>query len=284
MFGSGSKIIKNRESKIYTRLKWIANTPVTKIIVGFAVCIIFMLSLKNLLINFSDEAAKTPSWQFLFRAAMNIGIYWLIFRFWEKRKISEISLKRLNLNGALSVIFGFFLISFVVLILYILGNYSNVSFAGAGILVLIIVELFAASVFEEVLLRGIVFRITEKSLNTIWALIISSVLFSILHMANSGFNLASFISLMLIGGVLGLIYSLTKNIWSVIFVHLGWNFAQAFYGLKISGRVFEGMADNELTGPLWLTGGEFGLENSYITIVLLAIVFAVLYRKHLVKI
>ena len=272
------------ESKFFNQLKWIANTPLTKIILGFAVCMIFMLSFKNLLINFSNEAAKTPSWQFLLRAAVNIGIYWLIFRFWEKRKISEISLSKFHLNGALSLIFGFFLISFVILIVYISGNYSNVSFAGAGILVLIFVELFAASVFEEVLLRGIVFRITEETLNTIWALIISSVLFSILHMANSGFDLVSFISLMILGGVFGIIYSITKNIWSVIFVHLGWNFAQAFYGLKISGRVFEGMADNELTGPLWLTGGEFGLENSCITIVLLAIVFAVLYRKHLVKI
>jgi len=208
----------------------------------------------------------------------------VIFRFWEKREISEISLKRIHINGILSLSAGFLLISSVILILYISGNYSIISFTGGGLLVFVFIELFAASVFEEVLLRGIVFRITEENLNTVWALVISSVLFSILHLANSGFNLVSLISLMLIGGLLGIIYSYTKNIWSVIFVHLGWNFAQAFYGLTISGKVFEGIPRSELSGPLWLTGGEFGLENSYITIGLLAIVFIVLYRKHYVKI
>jgi len=270
--------VKCMKSKISTQLKWLVNTPVTRIVVSFAVCMTFMLLFKEFLRMF-DSSEETQPWQYLLRAAANIGIYWIIFRFWEKRSILEISFKKFHLNGIIGLISGFLLISSVVLSLYFSGYYTIVSFTDGNLLLFIFIELFAASVLEEVLLRGIIFRITEENLNTVWALVISSVIYSLLHLSNSGFDVTSFISLMLLGLFLGIIYSFTKNIWSVIFVHLGWNFAQVFYGLKISGRATQGLVNSQLSGHLWLTGGEFGLENSYITIGLLMIAIIFLYKR-----
>ena len=226
--------IKNN-SKLIIKIKWLANTPVLRIIVGFALCMVIMLMFKQLLFNLFLEPGvdtETPSWQFLLRGAANIGLYWLIYRFWEKRKVSEISLKKIHFNGLLSLLFGFLLISFVLFVFWISGNFIIVSSTGGSMLLALFIHLLSASIFEEVLLRGIIFRITENSLNTVWAIIISSIIFSALHLSNGGFNIVSFISLMGLGALLGIIYSLTKILWSVIFVHLGWNFAQGFFGLK----------------------------------------------------
>ncbi len=267
------------KSKLLKKIKWAFNSPLSRIILGFVTCMIFMLAFKEFLRLFEDNGDTRP-WQFLLRAAVNIGIYWLIFRFWEKRKITEISLKNFHLNGVLGLLFGISIISVVVLILLISGNYSILSINKEHMLMYLFIELFAASIFEEVLFRGIIYRIMEKSLNTIWAIIISSLLFSIIHIANSGFDITSFISLMLGGAILGITYTLTKNLWSVIFIHLGWNFAQGFFGLSISGKYFTSFFKAEVTGQTWLTGGAFGLENSYITIALLALVFTYLYRKY----
>ena len=109
-----------------TKLEKIINAPLIRIILGFVVIMTFMLTFKELLRIF-ENYGETKPWQFLLRASINIGIYWLMFKMLEKRKVTEISLNKFHLNGLLSLIMGFTLISIVVLILLLNGNYSILS-------------------------------------------------------------------------------------------------------------------------------------------------------------
>ena len=49
--------------------------------------------------------------------------------------------------------------------------------------------------------------------------------------------------------------------------HAGWNFAQGgIFGVSVSGTGATGILQSTLTGPVWLSGGEFGAEASVVAI------------------
>jgi uncharacterized protein len=70
----------------------------------------------------------------------------------------------------------------------------------------------------------------------------------------------------------------TKRIWIPYFFHIGWNFAQPFYGSNLTGATdFGTIIQSKFTGPEILTGGAFGIEGSIFTLSFLLIIGIVLY-------
>ena len=112
----------------------------------------------------------------------------------------------------------------------------------------------------------------EKS-NKIVAIVVSSSLFGLLHMFNSGFSMQSLIDLILFG-VLETFYIIkTDNLWGAAGIHGAWNFAQGnIFGVLVSGST-TGSSLLQFApgnGPDWLTGGSFGVEGSIVcTLVML---------------
>ena len=63
--------------------------------------------------------------------------------------------------------------------------------------------------------------------------------------------------------MLGLAYSLARNLWFPIGIHFAWNFTQGgIFGAPISGFRFKSIFEFQLSGPEILTGGAFGPEAS----------------------
>lgn len=77
-----------------------------------------------------------------------------------------------------------------------------------------------APVIEEILMRGFVLGLSEKSLGAIKALLVSSLLFAILH-----FNMVQTLSAFVCGIILGLLYLKTKSVVCCIIAHCGYNLA-----------------------------------------------------------
>ena len=75
-----------------------------------------------------------------------------------------------------------------------------------------------------------------SSFNKYKALIISSILFSIMHGLNPNISLFSLFDLFLAGIVLDLSYINTKNLWFPIDMHLSWNLFQTLLGFNVSGQ------------------------------------------------
>lgn len=90
----------------------------------------------------------------------------------------------------------------------------------SGGLIFILISSLIASVLEEFFYRGFMFPFFQSKLNSVWAIIITSVFFGISHYANIG-NAYILVSLFIFYGfVLTLVRYLTKSLLPPIIVHI----------------------------------------------------------------
>jgi membrane protease YdiL (CAAX protease family) len=124
-----------------------------------------------------------------------------------------------------------------------------------------------AGVVEELLVRGLLFRLVWRAFGPIVAFLISAAAFGAGHLGNDHASLFAMICIALEAGVmLGAFYALTGRLWMSIGVHAAWNFAQGYlFGAFVSGEslgpsLIVSHADKGVAE--WLTGGPFGPEAS----------------------
>jgi hypothetical protein len=123
---------------------------------------------------------------------------------------------------------------------------------------------------EEIIARGILFRVVEDGLGSWAALAISALLFGFGHAANPNATLWSSVAIAIEAGILlGMAYAWTRSLWFVIGLHAAWNFTQgAILGIPVSGIDVKGLVDSQERGNAWISGGAFGAEGSLVTVVL----------------
>jgi len=135
----------------------------------------------------------------------------------------------------------------------------------------------AVAVTEELLFRGVLFRIAEERLGTWAALISTSLLFGSMHLFNENATLwGAFAITIAGGGMLTAAYVATRSLWVPIGLHFGWNFAQSgIFGNAGSGNAAtHGLLETSTSGSTWVTGGVFGPEASVYTVLLGVLVTA----------
>ena len=96
--------------------------------------------------------------------------------------------------------------------------------------------LFALAAVEEIVFRGVIFRIMEEWLGFHPALLISALLFGLAHLPTPGANLLSVISAVSGGIMMCLAFSLTRRLWLPVFMHAGWNFAQVLFAIVSNSK------------------------------------------------
>jgi uncharacterized protein len=167
-------------------------------------------------------------------------------------------------------LFGAVLFSIVVLELWALGSYHVVAIHSGQYLGVAAVLLLADAVFEEVLFRGVVFRLVEEWAGTWIALAVSAVIFGVVHAANPGATWISTLAIAVEAGVLlAAAFVVTRNLWLPIGLHFAWNFFEGpIYGTQVSGHVFfTSVLTARMAGPTILSGGAFGPEAGLAAIV-----------------
>jgi membrane protease YdiL (CAAX protease family) len=127
-----------------------------------------------------------------------------------------------------------------------------------------------AAVAEELMFRGVVFRLLEDTFGTVIALVASSLIFGAIHYTNPDGTVQGAVGIAIAASTLPAIYIATRSLWCCIGYHFAWNVAQGpLWGSIVSGT---GQQDSwlrvEWSGPEWLTGGQFGIEGSVPLIVL----------------
>ncbi|WP_203567376.1 CPBP family intramembrane glutamic endopeptidase [Aestuariimicrobium ganziense] len=140
-----------------------------------------------------------------------------------------------------------------------------------------------AGISEEILFRGIFHRFIERWLGTWGATAAAGLLFGLAHLGNPQATLWGAIAIAIEAGLLfGVLYSLTRSLWVVIGLHAGWNLVQGLvHGSVVSGSSGRGhgfLVSNP-KGPALLSGGNFGIEASLVTVVLLLLVTLWLARR-----
>ncbi|MEN2282147.1 type II CAAX endopeptidase family protein [Algoriphagus sp. SE2] len=121
--------------------------------------------------------------------------------------------------------------------------------------------------WEELAFRGIVLQNICKGLNLTWGVVLSILFFGLIHAGNPGSTVLSTVLIMLISTKLVYAYLKTEQLWLPIGLHLGWNFFQSsLFGFSSSGHSSPSLIKQMPLGLDWLSGGEFGVENSVLII------------------
>jgi len=202
-------------------------------------------------------------------------VYRAYVRLIEKRAVPELSRDGAPKEFSIGMLVGLGLVFVVVGLLWLLGCY-HVTGVGVWTTVFVILANDGAGAFvEEVLLRGVVFRISEERLGTWIAIGISVLIFALLHLASANATVTSVVVVGIEGGVLlSAAYVLTRRLWLAIGIHFAWDFAQDYvFGL---GRSADGLVRAQLTGPGLLSGGSAGIEGSILALILCLLVSAFL--------
>ncbi len=188
----------------------------------------------------------------------------------ERRRVTELSWQRGPRELLAGCALGAAIMLAVIGLLAALRLYRITGVAHWDVIITALVISFAAGVSEELLFRGVLFRITEDWLGSWWALALSATFFGSAHLANPHATMTAAVAIMIEAGVmLGAAYMLTRRLWLPIGIHAGWNFTQGgIFGVPVSGTAPHGLLDSTLTGPTWLSGGEFGAEASIIAVAL----------------
>lgn len=197
--------------------------------------------------------------------AVMTAVYRLLVRWMEQRSADELGSAHavpLTLGG---VAIGVLLFCAVIATLWVLRVASFHGFDTSNRLAVIAAVSAAAAIGEEIVFRGVVYRLFEEGFGTGVAVLLSGALFGLLHAGNKGATLESSLAIALEAGVLlASAYALTRSLWLPIGLHFGWNFTEGgIFGTSVSGGdTGGGLLNVRLVGPDALTGGAFGPEAS----------------------
>lgn len=267
----------------------IFNSPIIKIILALivfmAVVIIGQQIASKLLALTPLDKDYRNLIKGLFVSSAAVFSYILFFKKYDKRAITEFSTKGLGRNLIIGLLMGFTLQSLTILVMYLNGNYSIAAINPVSYILIPFAIMFTVAIIEEILVRGIIFRIIEEKLGTYTSLAISSVLFGAFHLINPNGTLISSICITTAGFLLGAAFIYSRNLWMPIALHFAWNFTQSgIYGAITSGNAkTNNLIEAKIQGPEFITGGEFGPEGSIQAILFCAlgtIIFIVLSHKN----
>jgi uncharacterized protein len=174
-------------------------------------------------------------------------------------------------NLFLGLLVGAVSIGFAALIPFSFGAISfqsNLSAGSSPILLTLSVTLLiftVVAVFEETLFRGYMLQTLSRAKLFSIGMILTSVLFASVHADNPGSNYFSLFNTFLAGIWFCIAYWKTRDLWFPTGIHLAWNWAQgSILGINVSGinnLATAPLLRSEDFGPVWLTGGGYGLEG-----------------------
>lgn len=195
--------------------------------------------------------------------------------------ISSLGFSLRNLQSFAGILLPPALIGIGTMILYWTNHLSWIAWGfEPQLLLAAVIFLFIISFTEEVIFRGYILQNLMQSFNRSIAVLISSFLFSCMHMGNPEMNVLSFANLFAAGMLLGAGYLYTRSLWFSVFFHFCWNFFQGpVLGYPVSGIKMDSMIQTSITGDEMITGGLFGFEGSVISLALILITFLVLIWK-----
>lgn len=176
---------------------------------------------------------------------------------------------------------GFFLV--VTGILALLGCYHVKAITPSAALFDQLGLFFLVGACEEILFRGVIFRMIEGKWGLGTALIVSALLFGIMHIFNPGSSLWSCIAIAIEAGLLlGMAYKVSGTLWFPVGIHWAWNYFEGpVLGFLVSGSE-SGMPllKSVVTGNNMISGGKFGPEASVITVLLGLVTSCYFYWKY----
>lgn len=154
-------------------------------------------------------------------------------------------------------------------------NSQNLALITIGSLLFLLIPNVIIGWWEELVFRGYLLQNMIEGMGRLWAVLASCVLYGLVHSMNPSASLLSSGIIVLFGFLRIYGYLATHQLWLSIGMHIGWNFFQGtIFGYAASGHETISLVEQTASGPIWLSGGEFGPEASVliIPVIVLALV------------
>lgn len=248
----------------------ILQSPLTRLIVLGAAMFQFMGWAQARLEQFHDTPLLGVPIQIALGLAA-IALYLAYGKFIERRDVTELSTPGLGREWVIGALIGAGLYTACAVILMALGIYKVEGLNPLAFLIPNLALAIKSGVFEELLFRGVLFRSVEAIFGSWVGILVSSLVFGLLHLLNPDATLGGAIYICIEAGLLlAAAYLVTRRLWICMGFHMAWNYFQsAVFSGVVSGAVSDpGLLKARIEGPELLTGGSFGMEHSVVALVL----------------
>lgn len=209
------------------------------------------------------------------------GVALLYWKLIEKKHLSEMGLTKQFGNYFIGLIGGVLLLAVSVIVIILTGNieYQGI-FENADILVIVLLigGFIIQGATEEILCRGIVLHALKEKTSTWIAIVVSTIMFVMPHLSSlfEGeiiYGIIGVVNLVLISVIFSLLTIRFKSIWAACGLHSFWNaILYSVLGLNLSGNdeTVTAIFNMKSVGENIWNGGEYGIEASLITSIVLA--------------
>ncbi|TEU14265.1 MAG: CPBP family intramembrane metalloprotease [Anaerolineales bacterium] len=209
---------------------------------------------------------------------MQLGVIWLLTylfrRFLDRQSFTSLGFERRRgwlWEIGLGVVLGFALMGGIFLIEWAGGwltvgdgVWRSQSLGPALLMLAGYFTLFIlAGASEEIMFRGYILQNLREWPGTTLAVVISSILFGLVHVLNPNFNLFAALNIALAGVAFCYAYLITGNLWLPLAFHFSWNFFQGpIFSFPVSGMISGGLLLTQVSqAGSAITGGAFGPEG-----------------------
>ncbi len=219
------------------------------------------------------------TWPNLVAALAGASGYGAWVKWVERREVTELGTAGAPAEWAGGAGLGVLLGLLSLAPLWGLGVYRIEGMSNSLALVKLVPEMALVAVFEEVLIRGVIFRIAEQAWGSRRALLLSTAVFAAAHLPGEiglmGVLVTAAASLAFTAA-----YQLSRRLWLPIGMHFAWNYLfSAVFSVPVSGHEAKGWLRGSMNGPDWLGGGAYGVEASAPALLAWAVAAALLLRR-----
>lgn len=242
--------------------------------IGFAAVTIVLLAAYRS----ADAGWAKLAWATLAAIGL-VAVYARVTRFVEARPILEVA-PRLASRFLIGTLVGATLVAVTVALAAAFGGYRVSGTAPLSGLVGRVGPSLHSATWEELAFRGLLFRCLAEWLGAGRAVAASAVVFGALHGLGENGTVWSATAVAIEAGVLlSLAFWATGELWFPIGMHFGWNLTLGgVFGSAVSGGAVPSVLVAQWSGPVWLTGGAFGLEASVLAVAVCSTASVVFWR------
>ena len=212
-------------------------------------------------------------------------LYW---RLVEKKPLSAMGLTKGFGSYFVGILASILLLAVSVIAIILTGNMEYGGFienADLPAILLLIGGFVIQGATEEILCRGLVFHALKEKASLPAAIIVSTIVFIIPHWSSlfaSGisYGLVGVANLILISIIFSLLTVRFRSIWAACGLHSFWNaILYSVLGLNLSGNdeTVAAIFSIRSAGKNLFNGGEYGIEASIITTIVLGLAAVLLY-------
>jgi uncharacterized protein len=205
----------------------------------------------------------------------------LIWKFIDKEKINDLgfSINKFIKNITKGVSFGLLWIALAVFGLFITCE-TNFNFnlkLGAKMVFIYFIILLINTIMQEVLCRGYLYKIIEKSFSSTAAVVCTSLFFVMLHPGAIESGIIGTLNVFCAGLIFGITRKFSGSLWLPIAIHIVWNFIDSvLLGISPLG-LYPHLDWLSVSGDIIYTGGKEGLATSILTLFTFPVMLGILY-------